>query len=206
MRLLPRNEDLFVHLREQIGLTHQAIDRLYALCTHDDARERKAAEGVSDLERRGNEALRKLTRGLRESFITPLDRNDLHRLAKRIDRLLNAIDAAAWRVCCYDERALEGPALALLETLRSMVLDAERAIGLLADRKRRSEASEACTRIHEAGRKADGLMREALTTLLASDPSAAALIKRKDVYEQLKAGIDHAEQLSETIIDMLLDE
>jgi len=205
MRLLPRNEDLFVHLREHARIGDEAASRLYGSCANAK-NERSDAADVGELERQGNEVMRKLTRALRDSFITPLDRNDMHRLGMRQHDLLRTLNSAAWRMCCYGECGLSGSSLALCETLRGMVGGLRKCIDHLAEKKQREAAMEGCASVSESARKVETQLREALTELFASDANAATLVKRKDIYEQLKLATEHCESIAETIVDMLLDE
>lgn len=205
MRLLPRNEDLFAHLREQAGITREAANRLYKLCSSGEDAE-AAANAVAELERRGSEVMRKFTRGLRESFITPLDRNDMHGLGKRLDDLLKTLNAAAWRVCCYRESVISGPALALCETQRGMIECVTNCIDQLAEKEHHPKALETCGGIDSFARNVDPQLRDALTELLAADAPAAQLFKRKDIYDQLKRATELCEEIAEIITNMLLDE
>src|SRR6201999_1356906 len=98
MQLLPRDEKFFDLLIEQAHIVFSASKLLTGASGGPAQADcRVTAQQIRDLERRGDEAARQIYRRLHQTFITPIDPEDIHQLAMRISEIVESLDAVAYR-------------------------------------------------------------------------------------------------------------
>jgi predicted phosphate transport protein (TIGR00153 family) len=124
---------------------------------------------------------------LDESFVTPIEREDIHLLAVTIDDVADTTVAAASRLDVYAIEAPTDEMRAMVRTLDEMVEQLEVAVKALRTLKPLN-VREATAKVDVLEEKADDLYREALRRLFARHPEAFELVRWKDVYERFERG------------------
>jgi uncharacterized protein len=125
-------------------------------------------------------------------FITPLDREDIHLLASRLDDVVDLIDGAAHRVQLY--RAGEAPPGAVL--MAEVVLRATQALEVAVrslEKNKDRTVLDACAEVKRLEEEGDSLYHEWVAKLFDGSPDALVVIKWKEIYDTLEKTLDHME-------------
>jgi len=164
-----------------------------------------ASKRIHDAEHEGDELVHRLMDRLNKSFITPLDREDIHELTSRLDDVLDYVDAVAKRLVTFK---IAAPTHHAIELGRIIVRGAEEtavAVALLRDLSKADAIVRQCTKINQLENDADQVMRDALNDLFngaAKDP--LEVIKWKDIYEHLELATDKCEDVANIIESVLV--
>ena len=202
MSLIPR-EVKFFDLLEQQSKTVVRGAKLLQECLEskgsmDDMY--LASKRIHDVEHEGDELVHRLMERLNKSFITPLDREDIHELTSRLDDVLDYVDAVAKRLVTFK---ISAPTHHAIELGRIIVRGAEETavgIALLRDLSKSEAIIRQCTKINQLENDADQVMRDALNDLFNGElRDPLEVIKWKDIYGILEETIDKAEDVANII-------
>lgn len=158
---------------------------------------------IKDLEHEGDEIAHKLFTILAQTFVTPLDREDISRLASAIDEVLNYTDGTADRFVLFKIRE---PTPYMLE-LSKILLSASQEIYLLMTQIRKlknaNELVERCRAIKRYEHEGDKIYRTAIAELFETD-NAIEIIKLKEIYETLEGSLDRCQEVADIVEDIAL--
>ena len=156
---------------------------------------------IKDLEHRGDEMTHNLLRKLNQTFITPFDREDIHRLASSIDDVLDFVNAASDRMVLYK---IQNPPAAAVELAALIVRQGEeiaKAVSLLESSK---GVMEHCVEVNRLEDEADRICRAAIAHLFDVEKDPITLIKFKELYEALETATDKAEDAANVLEAVVL--
>ncbi|MBU6427596.1 MAG: DUF47 family protein [Cyanobacteria bacterium REEB65] len=159
---------------------------------------------IREMEHEGDRIAHDLFERLNRSFITPLDREDLHDLAMVLDDIVDAIEEVADHLLIY---RIEEPTPMLVGMVRILARTCEEvaaAVALLRDRKRTGEIAERCVEINRLENEGDQLYRAALERLFASVVNPIDVIRWKEVYDVVEKAIDSAEDIADRLHGVLI--
>lgn len=194
-RALQEEEELFGLFREAAANVLDGAKALQEMFEHYRD-PRSQWEGIERLERRGDELTHQVIRRLNETFITLLDRVDLHGLATGLDDVLDGIEAVASRMVLYQ---IPQPTAVARELAGFIVASAEQIVEAMARMPRFIDVEKVCVEINRLENVADQVYRQAIAALFESDRPAADLIKWKEIYEVLEATTDRCEDVADVV-------
>ena len=158
---------------------------------------------IKDLEHKGDQIAHKLFTILAQTFVTPLDREDISRLASAIDEVLNYTDGTADRFVLFK---IKEPTPYMLE-LAKILLSASQEIYLLMTQIRKlknaNELVERCRAIKRYEHEGDKIYRTAIAELFETD-NAIKIIKLKEIYETLEGALDRCQEVADIVEDIAL--
>ena len=158
---------------------------------------------IKDLEHEGDQIAHKLFTLLAQTFVTPLDREDISRLASAIDEVLNYTDGTADRFVLFK---IKEPTPYMLE-LAKILLSASQEIYLLMTQIRKlknaNELVERCRAIKRYEHEGDKIYRTAIAELFETD-NAIKIIKLKEIYETLEGSLDRCQEVADIVEDIAL--
>jgi uncharacterized protein Yka (UPF0111/DUF47 family) len=203
VQLLPRDEKFFDLLIEQARIAFNASS-LLADGLGDGAVRRDShatAQKVRDLERKGDQAVRQIYRRLHKTFITPIDPEDIHQLASRVDEITDHLDAVAYRFEAFElesssermteiARMVQGCVAATLEAIETLGRD-----GM----KKPDELTSRCEEINRREVETENRVREVIRNLFKTERDPIALMKQKEVYELLESTADCCENVADVL-------
>lgn len=151
----------------------------------------KQIQHIKDLEHNGDRLTHDLLSKLNQTFITPLDREDIHALASSLDDILDEIDAVAilFRVFKIDRPT--PTACKLAEILHEAAREVGKGIGLLLENN--WDINDCTIRVNSLENEADEVSREAISKLFEEEPDAKIVMKWKEIYENFEMGTDCCE-------------
>ena len=158
-------------------------------------------ERIKQLELQGDELTHQVVRRLNETFITILDRPDLHALASRLDDVLDGIEAVASRMTLYK---IPQVTPAARELAGHIVASAEQIVQVMNLLPRFTDVKKICLEINRLENIADQTYREALASLFEGDHSPADLIKWREIYEVLETTTDRCEDVADVVESIAL--
>lgn len=209
-KLLPREGNFFELFNEhgqRIAEGAAAFLRLVQHYADLGARERHARE-VGDAERAADRITAEVHRLLHRTFITPLDREQIHRLINRMDDVLDLLQDSSEVMQLYDLQKLPEDVLRLSEVSVRCCECVQQVVTLLP-RLRDAAVAEAalkqCEEIDQLESEADRVMRSAMSRLFREEPDTRELIKLKAVYEHLESISDRCEDVANLVEGVVLE-
>lgn len=201
--LLPK-EDVFFQLFERAAANAQAC----ALALQEFLERFDDLEGrmrsVKELEHVGDELTHEIIERLNQTFITPLDREDIHELASRLDDVLDRIDTAVDRTCLYKIRSPLEESKQLARVLVRQTKIIQELIPLLRHSRSPDEVRSKVREIHRLESEADAIERQALVNLFENAADPIHVIKWKNVIEVLESATDKCEDVANVIEGIVL--
>ena len=191
--LIPR-EEAFFELFKQAA--HNMIEgsRLLKVMMEDFRSPIEQARGIKDIEHIGDSITHDIAFRLNKTFITPIDREDIHDLASALDDILDVTEAIADRFVLYKVTKPTEMAVKLADIL----YQASVAVGSGVDRLglAHPELKECSVRVNSLENEADRVSRDAISALFEKETDPIAVIKWKEIYENFEAGTDRCEDVA----------
>ena len=148
---------------------------------------------IKDIEHRCDVLIHELVKALHRTFITPIDREDIHDLGARMDDLVDLIDAVASRAVLYKVGGDIPDAADLARIVHRQAEEIRQAVVHLRDPK---AIMEHCARINLLEKEGDRLYREAVVRIFDSGRDPIFVIKAKEIIETLERATDAAEDIA----------
>ena len=169
------------------------------------AQVQECALRVKRIEHEADDLTHQIINKIDGTFITPLDKEDLHRLANILDDVVDTIETTVSRLVIYDIKephpALEG----MLAVLVEVTAVTRQAVGCLRNMKERKALQEALLIIHTIEHKGDDLFREVLTNLFRTPhPDPLYVMKWKEVYDRIERAIDNCENVADALESIMV--
>ena len=142
---------------------------------------------------------------LHKTFITPLDREDIHELISRMDDILDYIEAASERLYLYNLKSLPPEAIQLADISVKAAKIIKLIVVELEDLKNQKDIIGHCVEINRLENEADHVLRSGLAKLFRDEPDTRQLIMRKEVYELLETVTDRCEDVANIIEGIVLE-
>jgi len=158
---------------------------------------------IYEAEQEGDMLTHEVMRKLNKTFLTPVDREDIHALICRIDDVVDLIWASVDRAVLFKLNSASPEAVDLCKTLRETTEFIIKAIGCLKDKKY-SYIQEYCIEINRLENRADRIFREALVKLFDDIKDPILVIKWKEVYEHLEDATDACEDVANILESIVL--
>ena len=193
-------ENEFLQLFERSAENvHAAAKLLLALLTDfQDVANR--VQQLQNLEHEGDDYTHTLMDRLAKTFITPLDREDIQRIATRLDDVLDNMNTAAKRLLLYKVTQIPEDAKLLGKVLVDATALLIEAMKNLKDLKKHDPIIHGCIQIHTLENEGDRLMQHALADLFnAPNPDAVEIIKWKDIFQMMEKATDRCEDVADAI-------
>jgi uncharacterized protein len=199
-RLIPR-ETKFFELLAELSTSLTAGARLLRAILEDPHDLEKRVAEMQAIEHEGDRATHAIIAKLNTSFMTPFDREDIHRLASSLDDVLDFVNAAAVRLVMYK---IAQPPVAAAELAGLIVLQAEElAIGVSLLEKSDGVLKH-CEEVNRLEDEADDVSRKAIAVLFEDEKDPIQLIKMKELYEVLEYATDKAEDVANVLEAIVL--
>jgi uncharacterized protein len=184
--------------------TTQAAKLLIEMLEHLDRREALANE-IKLLEHRGDQITRDTVHALHNTWITPLDREEIHGLITRLDDVLDFIEAASDRIALYEISEVRPEAIDLAKTLLASAQEIEKAVSMLSNIKDAKPILALCIEINTHEHDADQIFRRALARLFNEKNDPLEVMKWRDILDALETATDRAEDVANIIEGIVLE-
>ncbi|MBI4703870.1 MAG: DUF47 domain-containing protein [Deltaproteobacteria bacterium] len=202
--LIPREGKFFELFRQSAEQSVKAAHAFRAMLDDLPQAERHARE-IKDIEHAGDEITHRTVELLHKTFITPLDRDDIHQLISRMDDILDRLEGASSRVHLYELREATAECKALADICIKSTECIQRAVNRLEDLTFTSGIIQDCVEVNRLENEADAILRTAKTKLFRDEPDTRQLIKLKEIYEFLESLTDRCEDVANIIEGIVLE-
>jgi predicted phosphate transport protein (TIGR00153 family) len=200
VRIIPR-ETKFFDLFSDVANNVTDGARLLAEILEDPGNLEVRIDKLKDIEHKGDDLTHSIMTKLNQTFITPFDREDIHRLASAMDDVLDYVNAAGQRLVLYKIRNVPAAAAELARLVVRQSEELSKSVMLL---EKTQGVLEHCVEINRLEDKADEVCREAIGKLFEYEKDAIQLIKFKELYEVLELATDKAEDAANVLEAVVL--
>jgi len=142
---------------------------------------------------------------LHKTFITPLDRDEIHKLITTMDDILDLMEDVATAISLYDVQTVTSEASQLAHICTSTARQVQKAVNMLSDMNQGRSILSACEEIDRLESEADRVLRSAMSKLFREEDDVKTLIKLKAVYELLESITDKCEDVANIIEGIVLE-
>ena len=201
MRLLPREEKFYHLFLKQVEIISEAARLLLEGLRGGKTRLEGVATEINVLEHRGDEVIHELFTRLNQTFITPIDPEDIHNLSSALDNVLDGIEDTAHRLVSYRIDPIPPTMIRLSEIVASCARSLKSAFEAL---EKDGPIMEHCIEINRLENEADLLGRSAVVELFDKETNPITLIKLKEVYEFFEATIDSCEDVADVLQNVVV--
>jgi predicted phosphate transport protein (TIGR00153 family) len=201
MRLLPREEKFYHLFQKQVEIISEAARLLLDGVRIGNSRMTGAATEITVLEHKGDEVIHEVFRRLNQTFITPIDPEDIHAIATALDDVLDGIEDTSHRLVSYRI----DPIPPMMVTLAEFVANCATAMrGAVDALEKNGGTQEHCIEINRLENEADRLGRSAVADLFNNEKDPISLIKLKEVYDYFEATIDACEDVADVVQNVVV--
>ncbi len=206
-RLMPREGRFFLLFNEHAAHVRDGGIAIVDLLAHydDPIARSKYNDQIEKLEHKADRVTRDTVSLLHQTFVTPFDRDDIHRLISRMDDVLDLIQDTGESMILYDIRSVPDEARLLAETLRRCCERLHAAVNKLEAMANAPEILQICDEIDKLESDADRIMRAAISKLFRDEADTRQVIKLKAVFELLETATDRCQDVANVIESLVLE-
>ena len=198
--LFPREEDFFLLFRRQAALVREGCDQLHEMMEKFDRLEERA-KTLKEIEHRADLVTHELFERLNRTFITPLEREDIHDLASGLDDVVDAAEAIGSRLLLFGIDRPRPEAVRMTSILVASARQIEQAVDSLKDMKNLIAFTIEINRLEN---EADGISRQVVADLFSGRHEILDVLRWKELYGRLENAADKCEDVANTIESIVI--
>jgi uncharacterized protein len=196
MRLLPRDEKFYSLFLKQVEIISEAARLLLDGVCAGIARMATLATEIRVLESKGDEIIHEIFTRLNQTFITPIDPEDIHNLSSALDNVLDGIEDTAHRLVSYHIERIPASMVRLSELIAACAKTLKSSFTALANG---GSVMEQCIEINRLENEGDLIGRSAVAELFDKEKDPITLIKLKEIYDFIEATLDSCEDVADVL-------
>ena len=193
--LFPKEEDFFTLFCKQSDCVKEGCHELHEMMTNFDRLEERATK-LKEIEHRGDLVTHDVFERLNRTFITPLEREDIHALASGLDDVLDSVEAIGHRFVIFKIHATTPEAVQLAKIIACSSVQIESAVNNLKDFKNLMGFTIEINRLEN---EADAISRQAVAELFSGTHEVMDVLRWKEIYGRLENAADQCEDIANTI-------
>ena len=203
-RFLPRETSFFDFFEQHALLTIEGTKEFLSLVT-TGANIAAKCRRISDIEHETDTITHRCVEALHKTFITPIDRDSIHRLITRMDDVMDFVEAAAERLELYELVVMTNDVRDLADVLHRSAMQVEVAVRGLRTLGNTQATLKLCIDINRLENEADAILRRSVARLFKEEKDPIVIIKWKEVYENLESATDRCEDVANIIEGVILE-
>ena len=199
-RLIPREESFyadFVAMADQLRIGARLLEEMLST---DPPHADKAHE-IKEVEHKCDFLTHEIIQRLNKTFVTPIDREDIHELARTLDDVMDAIDNAAALLPLYKIDKIRPGARELTRVIITQTDEIRAAVEAL---ERRTGVLERAIEINRLENEADRIHKTALGTLFDEEKDPIMILKWKEIYDILEEATDACEDVANLLENVVV--
>jgi len=200
--LIPQDKVFFDLFEKQAGIVKEAAWQLVAL-TEDFTSVKEKRHAIEKLEHKGDLLTHDIYNQLNTTFITPMDPEEISRLASSMDDVLDYIDGATEKMYYYGIESTDTHMIELAKLIHMSTSEIEGAVRGIRSIKDPRYIEERCIEVNRLENLADDVLAHAVTDLFRTN-DAIMIIKYKDIYEHLETATDYCEDVANVLSDIAI--
>src|SRR3989440_1382195 len=194
-RILPREEGFFDLFVEQAENIHAGAAALVKMLSHYTGVPEQV-QSIKAIEHQGDDIAHNVLTKLNQTFVTPLDREDIHELCSQLDDVIDLIDAAASRFVLYRVTSVREGTVDLVKVLLAATSEVTAAVQNLGTPEK---AMSHCIEINRYENDSDRICRTLIAKLFDEESEAVQIIKWKEIFEVIETAVDKCEDVANVI-------
>lgn len=194
-RLIPKEEKFFQFFKDSARNLLKGAEALKDLVNNYEDVEAKV-RNIKDIEHRGDGITHEVIDKLNKTFVTPLDREDIHRIVSGLDDVLDAIEGISSRLSGFKIKQPTPACIRLVDIIYQGAVQIEKVI---SDLEHFDNLHPFCIEINRLENEADGISQRMVAQLLDEEPDWRVAIKWKEIYGRLETAADHCEDIANAI-------
>ena len=193
--LFPREEDFFVLFRKQAALVREGSDMLFQMLESFDRLEERAKQ-LKEVENKADVVTHEIFERLNRTFITPLEREDIHQLASNLDDVLDAVEAIGSRVVLFQIASPSPESKRMAKILTECAAQIEQAVDNL---KGMNNLISFTMEINRLENEADSISRHVTADLFSGKHDLLDVMRWREIYGRLESAADRCEDVANAI-------
>jgi predicted phosphate transport protein (TIGR00153 family) len=203
LRLIPREEKFFELFRQQAANVVEGAQILKNLLeSYDDVEQKRLR--IEMAESTGDEIAHRIIEKLNTTFITPMDREDIHALASALDDILDLIYASVQRLHLYGVKNITKDAIALANVILRATEETAALVNEVEDLRNVKSLKHRWIEVNRLENEGDRISRQAIAELFTNEKDPIEVIKWKEIYEHLETAIDKCEDAANIVEAVVL--
>jgi len=195
---LPKDK-VFFRMLEKLAVTAEVtVNRFEVLLREWDLRHPAIGE-IRDLEHECDQIVHDIMVKLNKTFVTPIDREDIQLLSKKMDDLVDSVHALCERMVIFQIDTLRPDLIEMASLLKEAIGFTVSSIKKLESSKENALIFEECIQVHTLENKGDRLFERALGMLFQKGADPLEVIKWKEIYDFLEIAIDECEDIADVV-------
>lgn len=200
--IIPQDEVFFTLFERLAAIVVLGSYRLVDLIDDYTAVKDKVQQ-IVQLEHEGDKITHEIYEQLNQTFITPLDPEEISKLASALDDILDFIKSTATRMLHYGITETDPHMAELAKLIQLSVVELEEAVKGIRSGKNPRQIEQRCIEVNRLENLADDALHHAYSDLFRST-DAISIIKRKDIYEHLEIATDKCEDAANVLSDIAI--
>lgn len=203
--LMPKETKFFDLFNQHADLCVKGAVELLELMKDSSDNFERRMHVIENIEKRADDVTHTTVKALHTTFITPLDRDEIHRLISRMDDIIDLIEDSAQAVSLYNIEVITPEAFRLAEFVMISCEKIQKGVSMLGNMKHAEEILSLCEEVDELESENDRVMYEAMSHLFRTEPDVRTLIKLKALYELLENVCDICEEVAKIIEGIVIE-
>lgn len=199
-KFLPKAPKFFDLLCQLAEKTHSGVKIFKEMITDVDSLTELASQ-VHIIENQCDEITHSIMNELNETFVTPIDREDIHALANSLDNIIDSVDSIAIRLSIYKIKTPIAFGSQLIEILQSQT---SHLVDIVNNLKNKRDSFDKLISIRNLETQGDMIFREAISQLFDTEKDIIELIKKKEILENIEKSVDHCQTATIVIEGILI--
>lgn len=202
--LLPKEYGFFDYFDNHATRCVEAA-KLLVQIFDDISKAEPLAKQIKDIETACDDITHHCVEALHKTFITPIDRDEIHQMISRLDDIADFINATSARIVLYEITAAPASAKELAETLLRATEQVKKAVNGLRQLKYPMELLKVCVEINRLENEADAVLRRSIARLFKEEKNPVEIIKWKELFELLEEATDRCEDVANLVEGIVLE-
>jgi predicted phosphate transport protein (TIGR00153 family) len=200
--IIPQDKHFYALLDTQADVVLEGAEALLDL-VHDFTNVEEKRDNLKEIENRGDDLVHTIAEDLNKTFVTPIDHDDMSKLASRMDDILDYIESASHRMWAYEIKRIPPDMAKLVEVLVSSAKEVNHAVKDIKNFKKKNEIVNHCIEINRLENVGDEITHHAVAELFKTK-DLIEVIKLKEIYEHLEMATDKCEDVADVIKDIFI--
>jgi uncharacterized protein len=200
LNFLPRDDKYFERFSELAVRIHESA-RILDGFFQNESPVATVADQIKRLEHECDEISHEILRGIDRTFITPIDREDIHRLAVRLDDVIDLIDGTVRRLSLF---RIEKPTPISQRLCKIIVKTTGELVEAVSHLRLQKGVMERCIQIKKFENEGDVVYHDAIASLFSENLPAIEVIKWKEVYDNMERCIDQCVAVAHVLESVVL--
>ena len=200
--IIPQEKHFFEMLEQQANIVLEGAECLLDLVKNFDHVAEKR-DNMKMIEDKGDDAVHDISEALNKTFVTPIDHDDMSKLASRLEDILDYMESASHRMWSYEIKRIPPDMIRMVEVLLTATKEVNHAVKDLRNFNRKNEIVNRCIEINRLENIVDDITHQAVAGLFKTS-DVVDLIKFKEIYEHLEQATDKCEDAADVIKDIFI--